>query len=126
VKLYRPVGDGEVVVFENTRAVFVADDLADLHDATSGVVVLPPHLDWSNSNSYDLGDPVRARTLYMTVLREASSEGDLATYLASDVLIREWSNLRATAVRATGVGDRVSPADGDGDPACRQVRSRAR
>lgn len=93
-KVYKPVGDGAVATFENTRPLFVADDLLALHGARSGTVVLPPRLDWSRSNSYDLSDPVRVRTMYATVLREALSEADLDSYLSRTLLIREWRNLR--------------------------------
>ncbi len=97
MKVYKPVSGAGVATFENTRPLFVPDDLSVLRGAPSGTIVLPLRLDWSQSNSYDLSNPVRVRTMYATVLREACSEADLDSYLSRTLLIREWANLRLPA-----------------------------
>ena len=93
MKVYRPVGAGGVVLYENTRPVFILDDLADLAGPDHGVVELPLHLDWTSAPRYDIDRPARLRTMYATVLREAKSEDDLRTYLSRRILVREWKLL---------------------------------
>ncbi len=94
MKVYKPVSGAGHATYENTRPLFVAEDLSTLCGASSGTVVLPLRLDWSRSNSYDLANPVQVRTMYATVLREVCSEADLDSYLSRTLLIREWANLR--------------------------------
>ncbi|XRQ08667.1 hypothetical protein ACN3XK_71255 [Actinomadura welshii] len=79
--------------YADSRTYLVPEDLADLTGPTSGVIELPTHLDWSEQRTYDLGDPAQVGLMYERVLREASSPGDLASYLNKDVLIRIWGRL---------------------------------
>ena len=71
----------------------VADDLASLRGRTTGVVSLPPHLDWSGSAEYDLDAPGRIVDLYRTVLIEATKPADLHTFLDRATFIRLWPTL---------------------------------
>jgi hypothetical protein len=84
-------------MWENTVPLYVVTDLEEMHGPDAGHVVLPLRLDWTPSNSYDLSQPNRVRSLYATVLREAKSEDDLINYLDADVLRREWRSLRLPA-----------------------------
>ena len=94
VKIYKPVGPSGICSFENTKPVFVPDSLDDLCGPTAGRVTLPLHIDWTPSNTYDLGDEARVCTMYATVLREAKSEDDLSRFLDRELLVRAWSSLR--------------------------------
>ncbi len=94
MKIYKPVGPSGICSFENTKPVFVPDSLNDLRGPTAGSVTLPLHLDWTPSNTYDLGDEARVCTMYATVLREAKSEDDLSRSLDRELLVRAWSSLR--------------------------------
>jgi len=94
VKRYKPVGPSGIRSFENTKPVFVPDSLDDLRGPTAGSVTLPLHIDWTPSNTYDLGDEARVCTMYATVLREAKSEDDLSRSLDRGLLVRAWSSLR--------------------------------
>lgn len=93
MKLYRPVLAGAPARLENSRPVYVIDDLRELHGPAAGVVTLPVHLDWTPAATYDLASPVRVRTMYATVLREAMSETDLAEHLNATLLVRHWRSL---------------------------------
>jgi hypothetical protein len=76
------------------RRAVVATSLADLRGPTEGQVKLPIWLFWSGpDHTFDLGDPHMRRWLYQTVLREASSQEDLATYLDGDTLVALWPSL---------------------------------
>jgi hypothetical protein len=79
--------------FSHTRPVFVADDLAELHGPTTGIVTLPIHIDWTPSSTYDLAEPQRIQTMYETVLREAGSENEIATWICRDLLMTHWLDL---------------------------------
>jgi hypothetical protein len=73
---------------------YVVAERLDLLDAPiSGVVVLPHHLDWSGSASYDLDTPGRIVDLYRAVLIEATRAEDLYAYLDDTMLKRLWSFL---------------------------------
>ncbi|MET3803997.1 hypothetical protein ABIB25_000983 [Nakamurella sp. UYEF19] len=76
------------------RPYVVPEDLASLHGPTTGVVHLPIHLDWGPTRDYDLSDPARIRRLYITVIMEASSVGDLQRHLDGPTLRRLWPQLR--------------------------------
>lgn len=73
--------------------VVVPVSLDDLCGPTEGVVTLPIHLDWSPFRSYDLADPMRVRTLYRTVLREASTTDDVTIWVNRDRLLAVWQDL---------------------------------
>lgn len=94
MKVYQPVPQGRAPRLENTRAVYVVDDLTFLAGPQTGTVTLPLRLDWTPAADYDLGSAARVRTLYVTVLREAQSTDDLITYLNRELLIRLWPTLR--------------------------------
>jgi hypothetical protein len=72
----------------------VAPSLADLRGPTEGSVKLPLWLFWSSpGHAFDLGDRDMLRWYYQTVLREASSQGDLTAHLDRDTLIALWPDL---------------------------------
>ena len=75
------------------KPIVVADDLALLHGATTGVVTLPRHLDWSGSADYDLDSPGRIVDLYRTVLIEATKPADLHAFLDRATLTQLWPSL---------------------------------
>jgi hypothetical protein len=92
--VYEPVGAGQPVRRHNTVPVVAVEDLARLHGPRAGMARLPLHLDWGPSPVYDLADPIRVRTMYETVLREAASEADLAEHLNPQTLLDVWPELR--------------------------------
>ncbi len=63
------------------RPYAVATSLDLLRGPTTGVVLLPRHLDWSGLPSYYLDAPGRIVDMYRAVLNEATSPEDLHTYL---------------------------------------------
>lgn len=70
---------------------YVVPERLDLLRApTSGVVVLPRHLDWSGHGHYDLDSPGRIVDLYRTVLIEAVRLQDLYDFLDEATLRRLW------------------------------------
>lgn len=75
------------------RPVVVADSLADLRGATSGVVELPIYLDWGPSRSYDLSNRDRMLRMYAIVLCAAVTHEDLASYIEGGVLVSLWNDL---------------------------------
>ena len=76
------------------RHAVVAASLADLRGPAEGTVELPIWLFWSSpDHTFDLGDPDMRRWLYPIVLREASRQEDLATYLDGNTLIALWPGL---------------------------------
>ncbi len=94
MKTYAAPRAGLPVRYEHTRPIFTPDDLSALRGPTQGTVTLPIHLDWSTSNTYDLSKRNRVRSLYSTVIQQATSEHDLETYLNEHTLRREWRHLR--------------------------------
>ncbi|MCL4446154.1 MAG: hypothetical protein M1134_04660 [Actinobacteria bacterium] len=94
MKIYKPVAQGGVVGFDNTKPAFVLEDLNELHGPNSGVVQLPPYIDWTANTTYDLAKPSRVRTMYSTVLREAKSESDVADLICASLLVTTWRSLR--------------------------------
>ena len=79
--------------YVDQRPYVVAESLTGLHGPTQGVVSLDPRLDWSGRAQYDLDKPRRLASLYETVLREASTQDDLATWLDAPTLIQLWADL---------------------------------
>lgn len=77
----------------DSMPVILPVSLDDLCGPTEGVLTLPIHLDWSPSRTYNLADLKRVRTLYCTVLREASGTDDLMTWVNKDQLLVVWSDL---------------------------------
>jgi hypothetical protein len=76
------------------RRAVVIPSLADLRGPTKGAVELPLWLFWScPGHTFDLGDPDMRQWLYQTVLREAGSAEDLASYLDRGTLIALWPDL---------------------------------
>jgi hypothetical protein len=72
----------------------VADSLADLRGPAEGTVELPIWLFWSSpDHTFDLSKPFMRRSMYETVLGEASRPEDLSTYLDGDTLIALWPDL---------------------------------
>lgn len=88
-----PVAPGARFGFSHTRPAYVVDDLADLHGPTGGTVTLPIHIDWTPSSTYDLSDPTRVRGMYSVVLREASSEDEVAEWIDRDLLVEHWTRI---------------------------------
>jgi len=76
------------------RYAAVAASLADLKGPTEGTVELPLWLFWSSPDrTFDLSKPYMLRSMYETVLGEASHLEDLTTYLDGDTLIALWPDL---------------------------------
>jgi hypothetical protein len=76
------------------RDAVVATSLADLKGPTEGTVELPLWLFWSSPDrTFDLSRPFMLRSMYETVLGEASRPEDLTTYLNGDTLIALWPEL---------------------------------
>ena len=76
------------------RHAVVAASLADLKGSTEGTVELPLWLYWSSPDrTFDLSMPFMLRSMYETVLGEASRPEDLTTYLDGDTLIALWPDL---------------------------------
>jgi hypothetical protein len=76
------------------RPAVVAGSLADLRGPTEGTVDLPIWLFWSSPDrTFDLSKPFMRRSMYETVLGEASRPEDLASYLDGDTLIALWPDL---------------------------------
>jgi DNA invertase Pin-like site-specific DNA recombinase len=76
------------------RRALVATSLEDLRGPVQGTVELPLRLFWSSPDrTFDLGKPFMLRSLYETVLREASRPEDLTTYLNGDTLTSLWPDL---------------------------------
>jgi len=73
--------------------VILPDSLDDLQGPVDGVVTLPRHLDWSPSRTYDFSDPLRVRTFYRTVLREAATMSDLTMWVNRSRLKSVWPDL---------------------------------
>jgi hypothetical protein len=76
------------------RLAVVATSLADLRGPTEGKVELPLRLFWSSlDRTFDLSAPYMLRSMYETVLVEASRPEDLTAYLDGDTLIALWPDL---------------------------------
>jgi hypothetical protein len=76
------------------RDAVVASSLADLKGLTEGTVELPLWLFWSSPDrTFDLSRPFMLRSMYETVLGEASRPEDLTAYLDGDTLIALWPEL---------------------------------
>jgi hypothetical protein len=63
------------------------------HGAATGVVELPPRLDWSEQGRYDLSDPRQRNLMYEVVIRESMRVEDLRTYVHGPTLARVWRRL---------------------------------
>src|SRR5262245_43824487 len=79
--------------YVDQRTYVVARSLDLLRGPTRGVVTLDRRLDWSGRAQYDLDNPRRLASMYENVLREASSEDDLASWLDAATLLRLWADL---------------------------------
>ncbi len=76
------------------RLAVVAASLADLRGPAEGTVELPLRLFWSSPDrTFDLTAPYALRSMYETVLVEASRPEDLTVYLDGDTLIALWPDL---------------------------------
>lgn len=76
------------------RPVVASGSLADLHGPADGTVELPLHLFWSSPDrTFNLGERHDALAMYETVLGEAGSHDDLATYLNAGLLRALWPDL---------------------------------
>jgi hypothetical protein len=93
VKTYLPVTAGAVPTQENTRPTFLPDGLGDLAGPTQGIVTLPVYLDWSLDSTFDLASRPQVRTLYQTVLSEATGERDLTELIDKQTLVSVWGEL---------------------------------
>ncbi len=75
------------------KPIVLPESLSCLRGPVSGIVKLPRHLKWSGSNRYDLDQPGRIIDLYRTVINEAMSPADLATFLNREVLLGLWGTI---------------------------------
>jgi hypothetical protein len=79
------------------RAIVVAD-LGSLRGPVRGTIELPLRLFWSSADRrFDLDSASTRRSLYQTVLREASRPADLTDHLNRGILISLWPDLRLPA-----------------------------
>ena len=80
--------------FSARRRPYVVPTSLDELDgpSASGLVVLPPHLDWSTRRPYDLDDPRDRRRVYEIVLREGTLD-DLRRYVDADDLVAVFDEL---------------------------------
>ena len=92
------------------RAALVAADLADLAGPARGGVELPLRLFWSPDRTFDLDQPSMLRSMYETVLREASRPEDLTSYLNGETLVARLAGPVPAQGRAAGVGGTASGA----------------
>ena len=80
------------------RPVVITGSLADLHGPAEGAIELPLRLFWSSPDrTFDLGERHDAVAMYETVLGEARSHDDLATYLNAGLLRALWPVLHLRA-----------------------------
>lgn len=75
------------------KPIVLPESLSSLRGPATGIVRLPRHLKWSGSSRYDLDQPGRIIDLYRTVINEAMSPADLATYLNEEVLLDLWGTI---------------------------------
>ena len=76
------------------RRALVISDLAELRGPAGGRVELPVRLFWSAPDrTFDLDQPFMLRSMYETVLGQASRPEDLAGYLNAGLLISVWPQL---------------------------------
>jgi hypothetical protein len=94
MKGYLPVSGGEVPTQDHSRPVFVPDDLSALRGPVAGTVVLPAVLDWTPLNRYEMNDESDRLRLIETVLSEALSEDDVASFVDQETMARSWGRLR--------------------------------
>lgn len=87
-----PSRDGHVI-YRDLRPVVLPNALQELHAVLTGTVHLPNRLAWSGPTDFVTTDDQGLRALYSTVIREASTAEDLATYLDAATLVRLWPTL---------------------------------
>lgn len=75
------------------KPIVLPETLSSLRGPSTGIVRLPRHLKWSGSNRYDLDQPGRIIDLYRTVINEAVSPADLATFLNQEILLELWGTI---------------------------------
>jgi hypothetical protein len=76
--------------YTENRPCRLPETLAELAGPVTGVVQLPLHLDWSERTAFRLDDPAERNLMYERVIREATSSGDLRSYLNGEVLRKVW------------------------------------
>jgi hypothetical protein len=91
--VYVKPAEGEPLSREHARPIAVIDELAKLHGPLSGTVHLPLGLDWTPRPDYDISNSRRLLSLYATVLREATTDEELAEFLNASTLAAEWSKI---------------------------------
>lgn len=79
--------------YDDVRPYAAPDDLAELDGPVAGEVELPRTLAWGPKRRFRLNDPRDRQRLYQTVIREASTSGELARYLNRTLVERMWSTL---------------------------------
>lgn len=76
------------------RRALVISDLAELRGPAGGTVELPIRLFWSAPDrTFDLDEPFMLRSMYETVLGQASRPEDLTGYLNGELLLSVWPQL---------------------------------
>jgi hypothetical protein len=75
------------------KPIVLPESLSCLRGPSTGIVKLPRHLKWSGSNRYDLDQPGRIIDLYRTVINEAMTPEDLATFLNQGALLDLWGTI---------------------------------
>lgn len=79
--------------YVDVRPYAAPDDLAQLDGPVVGEVELPRTLVWGPKRRFQLNDPRDRQRLYQTVIREASTAGELARYLNRTLVERMWPSL---------------------------------
>lgn len=94
MKCYALRLDGQELQWEHAKPFFVSESIAQLTGPSVGSVELPLSIDWTPSNTFDLSNPMRVRTMYAKVLMEAPDEQSISKFVNGNLLIREWTRLR--------------------------------
>ena len=85
-----------------SRLIGVADriprSLQELVGPASGSVDLPTRLAWSGLRQFDVTDPAQRLTLYR-MLMDCGQLHDIATYVNSEFLVRDWPRIRRLTAR---------------------------
>jgi hypothetical protein len=79
--------------YAENRPYLLPETLSELVGPVTGVVQLPPRLDWSERAEVHLDDPSERNVMYERVVREATRADDLRLYLNGAVLREVWRQL---------------------------------
>jgi hypothetical protein len=92
-------------VVRGRPALHVPESLEELTGPITGVVELPPRLDWSEQGRYDLSDPRQRNLMYEVVIRESMRVEDLRAFVHGPTLAREGATFARLAVSEPASGE---------------------